>query len=125
MTRRVPSARPIDPGLPVSEELSRVIRDELRLVVDACNVYASWQMRMRGTSIRDDSGIGIRDHQVPTEVRSSPPRRKTSHRRIDHPETVDAGRFLAAGSQQLHAEAHGQHGTTGSAERPDGTIETT
>lgn len=52
MTRRVPSARPIDPGLPVREELPRIIRDELRLVVDACSVYASWQMRMRGTSVR-------------------------------------------------------------------------
>ena len=29
-----------------------MIRDELRLVVDACDAYASWQMRMRGTSIR-------------------------------------------------------------------------
>ena len=52
MTRRVPSARPIDPGLPVRDEIPRVIRDELRLVVDACDVYSSWQMRMRGTSIR-------------------------------------------------------------------------
>ena len=49
---QLPTARPLDPGLPVADELRRVMRDELRLVVDSCTTYASWQIRQRGVAIR-------------------------------------------------------------------------
>lgn len=49
---KVPSARPIDAGLPVRDELRRVMRDELRLVVDACGSYSSWQLSERGVAVR-------------------------------------------------------------------------
>ena len=52
MSPALPAARPIDPGLPLGEELRRVLRDELRLVIDACVTYPSWQLRERGVAVR-------------------------------------------------------------------------
>jgi CHAD domain-containing protein len=49
---KIPIARPIDPGLPVGDEIRRVLRDELRLVVDACVAYPSWQVKARGIAVR-------------------------------------------------------------------------
>ena len=49
---KIPIARPIDPGLPVGDEIRRVLRDELRLVVDACIAYPSWQVKARGIAVR-------------------------------------------------------------------------
>lgn len=49
---KIPVARPIDPGLPVGDEIRRVLRDELRLVVDACIAYPSWQIKVRGVAVR-------------------------------------------------------------------------
>jgi len=49
---KIPIARPIDPGLPVGDEVRRVLRDEMRLVVDACVAYPSWQVKARGIAVR-------------------------------------------------------------------------
>lgn len=50
--RKVPGARAIDPDLPIGLELQRVLRDELRLVTDACASHSSWQLRQRGVAVR-------------------------------------------------------------------------
>ena len=49
---KIPIARPIDPGLPIGDEIRRVLRDETRLVVDACVAYPSWQVKARGIAVR-------------------------------------------------------------------------
>ena len=49
---RVPSARPLDPALPVSDEIKRVLREELQQVSDACASHGSWEVRMRSEAIR-------------------------------------------------------------------------
>jgi CHAD domain-containing protein len=49
---RVPSARPLDPALPVSDEIKRVLREELQQVLDACESHESWEVRMRSEAIR-------------------------------------------------------------------------
>lgn len=49
---KIPVARPVDPGLPVGDEIRRVLRDEIRLVIDACVAYPSWQVKARGVAVR-------------------------------------------------------------------------
>ena len=49
---KLSAARPIDPGLPVGDEFQRILRDELRLVIDAGVTYPSWQLRQRGVAVR-------------------------------------------------------------------------
>ena len=42
MSPALPAVRPIDPGLPLENEFQRMLRDELRLVIDAGVTYPSW-----------------------------------------------------------------------------------
>lgn len=48
----VPSATPIAPDRPVSAEFRRVLVDELRLAIDACDSHGSWEVRRRSEAIR-------------------------------------------------------------------------
>ena len=48
----MPSATPIAPDRPVSAEFRRVLVDELRLAINACDSHGSWEVRRRSEAIR-------------------------------------------------------------------------